>query len=368
MKAIFIGATGQHVGKTTVCLGLLQALRKRYEKVGFIKPVGQQHVEVEGGVHVDKDVRLFKEFFDLKTPYRNMSPVIVPKGFTKRYLDGEESLEEMKKNISESFQQIASQNDFTIVEGTGHIGVGGIIDLDNATVAKQLGLEAVILTTGGLGNAFDQLAINIAQCEKVGVPVRGVILNQVLPDKLDMIHRYFPKALKKWGIPLVGCIPFQPELRRPTVRDFESLFNTHLISGKKYRYRQFVHTRLVATSVEVYKELVVANQLVITPASREDIIGETLQRHIEEKEKFNIDLKGGMILTGRQPPSSAMIKAMQKVGLPVLYAAIPSYTVMTSIANYTAKILRKDLKKIEKAIGLVEKHVDFNLLCGENTP
>jgi len=45
-KAIFIAATGQNVGKTTICLGLPAGLRKRFSRVGFIKPVGQQHVEV----------------------------------------------------------------------------------------------------------------------------------------------------------------------------------------------------------------------------------------------------------------------------------------------------------------------------------
>ena len=55
-KAIFIAATGQNVGKTTLCLGLLAALRKRFDRVGFIKPVGQQHVQVQNDLKVDKDV------------------------------------------------------------------------------------------------------------------------------------------------------------------------------------------------------------------------------------------------------------------------------------------------------------------------
>ncbi|MCB1110841.1 MAG: AAA family ATPase, partial [Chlamydiia bacterium] len=58
-KAFFIAATGQHVGKTTTCLGLVSGLMKKYKNVGFIKPIGQEHVEIETGVHVDKDVVLF---------------------------------------------------------------------------------------------------------------------------------------------------------------------------------------------------------------------------------------------------------------------------------------------------------------------
>lgn len=45
-RPIFVAATKQHVGKTTVSLALMSGLKKRFDKVGFIKPVGQQHVEV----------------------------------------------------------------------------------------------------------------------------------------------------------------------------------------------------------------------------------------------------------------------------------------------------------------------------------
>lgn len=53
-RPIFVAATKQHVGKTTTCLALLSGLKKRFDKVGFLKPVGQQHVEVESGQGDDK--------------------------------------------------------------------------------------------------------------------------------------------------------------------------------------------------------------------------------------------------------------------------------------------------------------------------
>ena len=61
--AFFIGSTGQNVGKTTTCLGLLAGFKKRVKDVGFLKPIGQEHVESASGLIVDKDVILFKDFF-----------------------------------------------------------------------------------------------------------------------------------------------------------------------------------------------------------------------------------------------------------------------------------------------------------------
>jgi hypothetical protein len=42
MRQIYLAATGQNRGKTTVSLGLLAALLDRGLATGFIKPVGQR--------------------------------------------------------------------------------------------------------------------------------------------------------------------------------------------------------------------------------------------------------------------------------------------------------------------------------------
>ena len=90
-RPLFIAATRRHVGKTTVSLAVLSGLRKRFgDRVGFVKPVGQQHVPVGAkGIRVDKDVQLMKEYFGLNhLSYEDMSPVLVPRDYTKRFIDG----------------------------------------------------------------------------------------------------------------------------------------------------------------------------------------------------------------------------------------------------------------------------------------
>ena len=79
-RPIFVAATKQHVGKTTTSLALMSGLQKQFDKVGFIKPVGQQHVTVHSpsmgcDVRVDKDICLLKEQFHLDhIDYTDMSP------------------------------------------------------------------------------------------------------------------------------------------------------------------------------------------------------------------------------------------------------------------------------------------------------
>lgn len=357
-KSLFIAATGQNVGKTTLSLGIFAALQRRYSLIGFIKPVGQQHVCVGENVNVDKDVVLFKQTFHLPTPWNDMSPVIIPSGFTREFIDGKISETSVVNRIHASYKRVKDSCSYVVVEGTGHVGVGSIINLNNARIAAELNLEVVLVGSGGLGSAFDELALNIAMCKSYGVQVRGIILNKVLDSKRDMIMEYFPKTLKKWGIPLIGCIPYNAFLNAPTMRDFENLFETTLITGEKYRYQHFEHTRLVAGSLDSYLQEKIPNELIITPASRTDIISAHLRRQSANGQGGS----NGMILTSRTPPSPEILEEMRRFDLPILYVPLCSYDAMKMITSFTAKIRTEDTSKVERAISLVEKNLDMDLL------
>jgi phosphate acetyltransferase len=366
-KAIFIAATGQNVGKTTLCLGILAALHKRLTSVGFIKPVGQQHVKLTDNLIVDKDVILFKEYFALESDYTDMSPVILPTGFTRDFLDHKVHAVSLELSIQKAFNKISQQHDFTLVEGTGHIGVGSIVSMNNAKVAALLGLDMIIIASGGLGSAYDELSLNISMCQAYGVKVKGIILNRVLMEKRSMIEEYFPKALKSWNIPLLGCVPYNAFLSSPTLKDFEILFQTQLIAGHKHHLCHFQHPRLVAGSLEAFQDDMQPNELIITPATREDIILETLNRQQQVKEMHHNPCQYGIILTGRHPPSSSIIEQIKQGDLPCLYAPLCSYDAMKMITTFTAKIRGDDLPKIEQAIELVEQSLNFDLLLEDWT-
>jgi dethiobiotin synthetase len=190
-KHLLVLSTGQHVGKTTLSLGLVKSLQAKFQgsgkQVAYCKPVGQQHVPVGGGLRVDKDAFLFKEHFGLVQDYKDMSPVIFPDGFTRDFIDGKVTSEQLMDRIRVAHSNLYEQSDFLICEGTGHTGVGSICELNNAQVAAELKIDAVCVALGGLGSSFDQLAMNREMLKNNNVRLRGVILNKVNPTKMDMI-------------------------------------------------------------------------------------------------------------------------------------------------------------------------------------
>ncbi len=363
VKGLFVASTGQHVGKTTTCLGLFSGLKKRFPHVDYMKPVGQEHVEIKKGLSVDKDVLIFKEHFSLGAAYKDMSPVLIPSGFTRQFLDEKLDEKELVDRINNALKALHKKNGFVLVEGTGHCGVGSIINLNNAQVASQLGIPMILLASGGLGSAYDELMLNKTVCEMHGARVLGVILNRVLPEKKSMIEHYMPLALKRWKLPLIGSIPFDSFLSNPSMKDFENLFETELITGNEHQFRHSKHIRLVATSAEAYRNWIAKCQLIITPANREDIILATLSKHWDTKiANPREDLESAMILTGDHPPRNYIIEELQKACIPMLYTPFHSHTAMKMISSFTAKIQTEDVEKVHEAIEVVEKHIDFDLL------
>ena len=237
------------------------------------------------------------------------------------------------------------------------------MDLNNAQAASLLDLRIILIAPGGLGSSFDDLFLNIIMCKHFGVKVAGVILNRVLDDKREMVITYMTKALKTLGIPLLGAIPFDPLLSAPSMQDFALLFQTKIVTGKAHFLRHFDHIRLVATTVELYQTMFLPNQLIITPAGREDIILATLVRAWDLKISHpEDDVTLGMILTGKQPPKDDILEQIEKANIPMIYVPLSSFAVMKMINTTTSKIRKEDKTKIQEAIRVVESYVDLDPL------
>ena len=109
MKKLFVAATRQNDGKSTLCLGLLQALRKTFPEIGFMKPVGQHYIK-RGGYEIDEDVSLMKDVCRVKDNLADMNPIVVKKGFTEEYIQRGDKKELIQK-IQGAFKRISENKE-----------------------------------------------------------------------------------------------------------------------------------------------------------------------------------------------------------------------------------------------------------------
>ncbi len=375
-RPIFVAATRQHIGKTTVSLALTSGLRRRFDKVGFIKPVGQQHLIVKSesngeDVRVDKDVKLVREHFNLNhIDYETMSPVIIPRGYTKDYVDGKIDKDLQMNSIRKAFDTQNSVSDVVLLEGTGHIGVGSCVNANNANVAAMVGADMVLVANGGVGSAYDDLELNYTMCKANGVRVAGVVINKVLPEKFEQTRKYMTALLKNnWGVPLLGCVPDKPFLGCPALADLEHLFKTELLSGHEHRMRHYntSECNLVTTSLGRFLEnlrVKPTRTMYITHVTRNDIILGFLAEYskkIADKKEF----EGALVLCGRKPRYDIFpeIKdVIKSLNAPVLHVEHSTYKAMQAIQFFTPKLNIDDTNRVTQAVEHYEPYINFDLL------
>ncbi|MFH0762809.1 MAG: AAA family ATPase [Candidatus Omnitrophota bacterium] len=356
MKKIFIAATKQNDGKTTVSLGLIRNFQEKFKKVGFIKPIGQRYLEEEG-LKVDEDSLLIEGVCGIKCGLKDMSPIAVEKGFTERYIARPDK-KSISRKIKDSFRRVSKGKRMVIIEGTGHAGVGSVFDHSNAAVAKLLGSKVIIISSGGIGRPIDEIILNKALFEREGVKVLGVIVNKVLPEKFEKINRLVRKGLARKGIDVLGVLPFNPMLSRPTIEQILEETDFELLCGKDYLERPVSQVIVGAMEPHDAIKYIVDDSLMITPGDREDMILTALGCFREADEKR---LKvSGIILTGGIKPDASIMSLLSKAQVPILLSKSDTYDVATNIYKLTVKIRTRDTEKIDAVIKLIKNNVDFN--------
>ena len=137
---------------------------------------------IEDGVPADEDAVLMRDVFGLTDPMPVMSPVHIPRGFTKAYISGE-VVEDLGGLAIPGPRDAGRDRDILLIEGTGHAGVGAVIGLSNAAVAAMLGAPAIIVSEGGVGRPIDEIVLNASLFASHGVTVAGAIVNKVRLDE-----------------------------------------------------------------------------------------------------------------------------------------------------------------------------------------
>lgn len=362
MKRVFIAATSQNDGKTTVSLGLISNFKNLFKKVAFIKPIGQRYLEEEG-LKIDEDSLLIEKVCGVcgvKCGLKDMSPIAVEKGFTEKYIAHPDK-QSITNQIKEAFKHVSKGQNLVIIEGTGHAGVGSVFDHSNAYVARLLGSKVIIISSGGIGRPIDEIVLNKALFEKQGVKVLGVIINKVLPDKFDKINRLVRKGLERKGVKVLGVIPYNPLLSLPTIEQILEETDFELLSGKDYVERYISRVIVGAMQPKDAVKYIVDDSLLITPGDREDIITTALNCYRQvDKEKLKIS---GVILSGGIIPEKATMDLLNKARIPVLLARADTYSVASVVHDLTVKIRPCDTIKINAAIKLIKDNVDLGSIA-----
>lgn len=358
-KRVFVAATRMNDGKTTTCLGLYGALRGLGLNVGYIKPVAQRIIHVEGHP-VDEDTQLVNSIYRVNIPIAAMSPVAIDPTFTRRYLESpEEIYPQVVDRMCRAFDRSAYEKDVVIIEGSGHAGVGAVFDSSNAANAKLLESKCLLVAGGGIGKPVDEIAMNKALFDQKGVECVGVILNKVLHDKIDYVREYAGRGLARLGVPLLGVLPLQESLAKPNLAqivqeiDGQWLHRPHDSGGR--RIQKVIMGAMSANSVSAYLG---PGVLMILPGDREDL----LYSIIASAGVKGNQVAQGLILTNNLQPHARLLEMLRQTNIPVVGTDAEGFAVTAKINNMTVKTQPEDADKIPVIEELIRENIDLKSL------
>ncbi|MEL7123910.1 MAG: AAA family ATPase [Bacteroidota bacterium] len=363
MKKIYVAATGQHVGKTTSTLGLVANLKEMGLHTGYCKPVGQKYLSVNGMI-ADKDAVLFSEAigFEMKPEWH--SPVIIAKGVTKQYIENPDKFD-FDNKVRQAAEVLNEQYDVVVYEGTGHPGVGAVCDISNAKVAKMLGASVVMIVEGGIGRTIDKLMMSTALFREQNVPIMGVIVNKVKPEKIEELKYYLNKKLNVMGIPLLGILPYDASLSFPIMETIKRAVGGNIILNQD-RIGNRIEDIVAGSLVDTEEFSTFQNVLLVASIKRLNDAIEKIE-HITRVKNLSNSPLSGVIVTGDGRHAKWYDEAdlnhphFQKCKIPVISTKLDTYGSVVKISRIEVKINTKTPWKVKRAVELIKEHLDFKL-------
>ena len=357
-RRLFVAATNQNDGKTTCSLGFVKGFSRIGRSVGFIKPVGQRYMTFDSK-SVDEDFLLIHQSCGLGCSLSEVNSVVVTSDFTRRFLDDPDAMyPDMERTVLESCSTVAQGNDLVVIEGTGHAGVGSIFRLSNARVAGLLNAKVVMVTLGGIGRPVDEVAVNRSLFEKEGVPVIGVVVNKVIPDRVEHVRTYLTKAFNALGLSLLGVIPYTPPLSYPTVQQIAAVTQAEVLNGEERLSNATAKIVVGAMTPPNALKYIEDKTLLVAPGDRDDLVLAVMSMHLLSRD---VQLSG-IVFTGGIRPQPQTMDLLCRTDIPVLAVDEDTYETASCIGDILVKIRPSDEEKIEMATSLVRDHVDFEQL------
>jgi BioD-like phosphotransacetylase family protein len=262
-----------------------------------------------------------------------------------------------------------------LVEGTGHAGVGAVIGLSNAAVARLLAAPAVIVSEGGVGRPIDEIVLNASLFAANGVDVAGAIVNKVDLDAQPSLPGVLERGLARHGIPLLGVLPYRPILSNPTLGMIVEGLAADVVHEGPDLDRVIDDVAVGAMEPGHMLERIGSGTLVIVPGDREDILLALVTAHLAQPTgdgaaaaELRASAAAGIVLTDGYRPGPSVIEAIRAADLFCAAVSDDTYLVASEVHDLLVKTHPADREKIETIKRLVAEFLDVERFLEVATP
>ena len=222
----------------------------------------------------------------------------------------------------------------------------------------MLDAPAIIVSEGGVGRPIDEIVLNAALFERQGVRVGGAIVNKVNLAARPDLGRILEKGLARFGIPLLGVLPYRPILSNPTLAMVLEGVHGETIHPGPDLDQVIGGVAIGAMEPAHMLERVGPRSLVIVPGDREDVILAITAAHTTGSPANGAAL--GLVLTGGYRPRQAVLHAIRTADLFATLVGADTYAVASDVHDLLVKTHPSDHGKITEIKDLVWEHLEID--------
>ena len=361
---IYIAGAEGFSGKSTIALGVIDALAGRVGRVGVFRPV----VRREG----DRDyvLELMLSHDAVTTDYDASVGVT--------YDDVHQNTDAALSDIVARYRQMEKDHDYVVILGSDYTDVGNPTEFSfNATVAANLGAPVVLVVTGrdpsdqahrGVAGASARSADDIARvAQSTLAELRAhhatpaaVLVNRGDPDNTDAIL----DALRVVsGNLVIGSVPEDRVLVSPTITAVTEAISGQVFQGDPDALgREALGVMVAAMSLDHVVARLKEGHVVLVPGDRTDVILAVLLAHQSE----HFPSLAGIVLYGGFGVTDSLKNLIAGVdtSLPIILTDYDTYESVLRITSARGRFAADSQRKYDTALALFRDNVDTDALLG----
>ncbi|RLZ09976.1 phosphate acetyltransferase [Acinetobacter sp. 2JN-4] len=373
MNTILLIPTGEGVGLTSACLGMVYALDCKGINAGFLKPFSQI-----ADITVDRTTTLYRHLFQ----HHAVEPITYDR-LTQLIALGE--TDELLEEAVALHRQIAADHDVIIVEGLVPNGQDHFVIEVNAALAQALDAQVVLVSTADLadprktaeridahlrqfGGAASTRTTGVLFMRTKGLPEDTAAIPVTLDPSLRLDQKiadfslelqHYNRFIGTEALPIIGLVPFSNILSVPRSLDIAEIVNGTWLHQGDAKHRRILHTSLIASNIESELHKFVAGELIISASQRTDTL---LAASLASSNGTPL---AGLVLTEKSPPSENVLEFCQsaiKQGLPVLHTPLTTLEALKKLSRFGNEIPIDDTERAEQVTRFVSSHIDSQWL------
>ncbi|HIE61691.1 MAG TPA: phosphate acetyltransferase [Microbacterium sp.] len=370
-QSIFITSAEGHSGKSTIALGVLDALSHATPCVGVFRAIARSTTEPDYVL----EMLLAHDGVDL--PYDDCIGVT----YDEVRADPDAAL----GKIVERYKAVEAQCDAVVIVGSDYTDVGSPAELGyNARIAANLGAPVLLVMSGRTGEAeklgsspartpeeIGQItALALAELAHGRAGLLAVIVNRADAERIEDVvgsvrevidHAREPEHVASDGVVPVWAIPEDTFLVAPTMREVMAAIDGTLIKGdEELLSREVLGVVIAGMSMVNVLPRLSESSIVMIPADRTEVLLATLLAH----SSGTFPSISGILLNGPFPLPEQIDRLMDGVSsnLPIIATDEGTFETAVKVINTRGRFAAASQRRYDTALSMFEQYVDTAML------